>query len=539
MTVARESYMRKLGTRSTWGDLAVYTVALFTALTFLAASLAAQEDSQKVSSAAALIQAGKLDAAEGLLWQVLTRHPENAQALNLLGSIRLGQKRFAEAETLLRRAISLAPQSVPSYVNLARVFHAQDETDKEVATLLEAARLAPSDADVNCSLAAAYIKENDFHHALEALERIPRAHRPDAALPLLAASYLGLGRVADAQSLAPVVAARSVKNPGLRVEFAKVLLDFDFTNDALALLEAAPKQQAPTAKLFFIMGRARERKGELAVAQKDFQRAVELNPNAVDALQALARILASQQQWKKSLELLSRARAAAPDSPDVLRKYTTVSLHAGQTANAVDAAQELVKLRPDEPEALYLLGVARLQNGDTEEARSTFANYTKLRPQDPLAFLALGMVDTSLRDFSAARVNFEKSIELDPNQAEAYYQLALIFRDQGDSHAAISQLEKVVAVDTQRAQAHELLGTLYLLERDYSKAQEHLTRAEALAPDSPDTHYQLGLLFARLNQRDHAQREMDEFHRLKDKEHPGATPPGGRPATSSPPYPPS
>jgi tetratricopeptide (TPR) repeat protein len=536
--VDRKFHKRKLGTRSTWGKVAI-CVALFALIAFLTASLAAQEDSHKLASAAVLIQAGKLDAAEAQLWEVLTQHPENAEALNLLGSIRLRQKRFAEAETLLHRAVSLAPQLMPSYLNLARVFQAQNETDKEIAALLQAARLAPTDADVNCSLAAAYVKQHDFHDALEALERIPRAHRPDAALPLLAASYLGLGRVTEAQSLAPVVAARAVKNPALRVEFAKVLLDFDFTNDALALLEAAPKQQAATAELFFTMGRAREQKGELALAQKDFQRAVELNPNAVDALQALARILAGQQQWEKSLELLSRARAAAPDSPDVLRKYTTVSLHAGHTANAVDAAQQLVKLRPDEPEAAYLLGVARLQNGDTEEARSTFENYTKLRPQDPLAFLALGMVDTSLRDFPAARANFEKSIELDPNQAEAYYQLALIFRDQGDSRAAIVQLEKVVAVDAQRAQAHELLGTLYLLERDYAKAQEHLIRAEALAPDSADTHYQLGLLFARLNQRDHAQREMDEFHRLKDKEHPGATPPGGRPATSSPPYPPS
>ena len=537
--VDRESYLRKLGIRSAAWDLAVYAVVIFTFLAFFTASLVAQEDSQKVAGAATLIQSGKLDAAEGLLWEVLTRHPENAEALNLLGSIRLRQKRFAEAETLLRRAISLAPNLQSAHVNLARVFQAQSETDKEIAALLDAARLAPSDAEVNCSLAAAYLKQNDFHHALEALERIPRAHRPDAALPLLAASYLGLGRVPEAQLLAPVVAARAVKNPGLRVEFAKVLLDFDFINDALALLEIAQKEQPPTAELFFALGRARERKGELALAQKDFQRAVELNPNAIDVLQALARILASQQQWEKSLDLLSRARTLAPDSPDVLRKFATTSLHAGHTANAVDAAQQLVKLRPDEPDALYLLGVARLQNGDTEEARSILESYTKLRPQDPLAFLALGMVEASLHDLPVARANFEQAIRLDPNQVDAHYQLALIFRDQGDSHAAISQLEKAIAVDTQRAQAHELLGTLYLLERDYVKAQEHLTRAEALAPDSADAHYQLGLLFARLNQHDQAQREMDQFRKLKDKEHPGATPPGGRPATSSPPYPPS
>jgi predicted Zn-dependent protease len=182
--VNRESFMRKFGPRSRWRKVAVYTLALFAMLVFLAASAAADHDSpnhdsQKVAGAATLIATGKLDEGEAGLWEVLTRHPENAEALNLLGSIRLQQKRFAESETLLRRAISLAPDLLPAYVNLARAFHAQAEANEEVAALLDAARLAPRDAGVDCGLAAAYLKENNFHLALEALERISGARRPD------------------------------------------------------------------------------------------------------------------------------------------------------------------------------------------------------------------------------------------------------------------------------------------------------------------------------------------------------------------------
>jgi len=537
--IIRKHRERKLTIRSTRQNVAVCVLAIFAMFAFSSAPAAANDDSQNVSQAATLIHNGKLDTAEELLWKVLTQHPDDAEALNLLGSIRLQQKRFAESETLLQRSIALAPSQLPAHKNLARAFHAEGETDKEIAALQDAASLAPNDADVNCTLADAHLKKNDFHDALVALERIPRAHRPDSALPLLAASYLGLNRVTEAQALAPEVTARAAKNPALRVEFAKVLLDFDFTDDALALLAIAQKQQAPTSELFFMLGRARERKGELALAQKDFQRAVDLNPNSLDALQALARMLATQEQWTKALELLTRARTLAPDSPDVLRKFSAASLRAGHTSDAVDAAQQLVKLRPDEPEALYLLGVAQLQNGDTEVARATIEHYTKLRPEDPLAFLALGMVAANLHDFPVARTNFEQSIKLDPNHLEAYYQLALIFREQGDNRAAIAQLEKAAAIDPKHVQTQALLGTLYLMQQDYVKAQEHLTRAEELAPNSPDTHYQLGLLFARLNQPDQAQREMDQFRKLKDKAHPSPTPAGDRPATSAPPDPPS
>ena len=537
MIADRECYLSKSGARSR--NFTVYALTLFTMLAFLTSPMAADEDTQKVAGAATLFQTGKLNEAETLVWGVLTRHPDDAEALNLLGSIRLQQKRYAESETLLRRATSLAPNLLLAYINLARLFHAQEETDKEVAALLDASRLAPSNAEVNCSLAAAYLKGDDYHAALDALERISVARRPDAAFPLLAASYLGLGRVADARSLAAGVAARAAKDPGLRVQFAEVLLDFDLTNDALAILETAQKQQAPTAELFFALGRARERKGELARSQKDFRRALELNPSSVNALQALARVLAGQGEWEKSLELLRRARTSDPNSPDVLRKFAAASLHAGRASDAVDAAQQLVKLRPNESEALYLLGVAQLQNGDSEEARTTLEGYTQLRPQDAIAFLALGMAEYGLHNFPAARANFEQSIKLDSHQAAPYYQLALIFRDQGDNPAAIAQLEKAISVDKQQAQAQALLGTLYLLQQDYGKAQEHLTLAAELAPNTPDTHYQLGLLFARLNQRDRAQREMEQFRKLKDKAHPGATPPGDQPATSPPPYPPS
>lgn len=183
----------------------------------------------------------------------------------------------------------------------------------------------PNVAEIHVLLGQAYA-DNDFHNALASLERIPRTQRPDSALPLLAASYLGLGRIPEAQVLGADVTRRAEKNPRLRVDFAEVLLDFDLVNDALTLLQIAEKQQPPSTEVFFALGRARERKGDVALAQKDLERAVDLNPASIDALQALARILAGEGQWEKSVEFLSRAQKIAPDSPDVLRKLSTANL---------------------------------------------------------------------------------------------------------------------------------------------------------------------------------------------------------------------
>lgn len=537
MTPGQTSYRRKPAFGRAWRRVAIGLV-MFGAL-FPAATFAADSDSQKMDRSAALIRTGNLDGAEAILWEVLSSHPDDVQALNLLATIRLQQKRLTESETLLRRVISLDSESLAARVNLARVFNAQGQTDQEIVAWLDAARLAATDAEVNSGLAAAYLKGNEYQRALEALQRIPKARRPDKAFPLLAAAYLGLGRVAETRALVPAVTDRGAKNPRLPVEFSEVLLDFDLWREARDVLEAAQKQQTPNSELFFALGRASEQNHEFALAQKDYERALELNPKSVAALQALAHLLAGQGQWKKALDLVTRAHDLAPDSPEVLRKLTAVSMRAGQPAQAVDAAQRLVHLRPEEPEALYLLGAALLQNGENEEARSALDKYAKLRPEEPHAYLALGMAQLGLRDLDAARANFEQCIKLDAKQDEAYFQLSLILRDQGDNTSAISDLEKVIAVNPRHARAQALLGELYLSQRDYQKAQSHLISAEELAPDFPDTHYQLGLLYARMNQRDRAQREMEHFHKLKERENPGPRPPEGRVTQSVPPVPPS
>ena len=149
----------------TWLRIVFSMLTLLAMFAFFNVPLRADQDEQKVAIAAKLAKKGQLEEAETIVWDVLTRHPDDAEALNLLGSIRLQQKRFAESETLLRRAITLSPKLLPAYINLAHVFHAQDENDKEIAALLDASRVAPKDAQVNCDLAAAYLKQNDYREA--------------------------------------------------------------------------------------------------------------------------------------------------------------------------------------------------------------------------------------------------------------------------------------------------------------------------------------------------------------------------------------
>src|SRR5262249_7756388 len=80
---------------------------------------AMQRDSSPLETAAALLAAGDLHAAERSLESVLSRH-EDADALHLLGVVRAHQKRFQEAAQLLARAIQLKPSDPQILLNLGQ-----------------------------------------------------------------------------------------------------------------------------------------------------------------------------------------------------------------------------------------------------------------------------------------------------------------------------------------------------------------------------------------------------------------------------------
>src|ERR1700694_4953315 len=77
-------------------------------------------------TAKAEISKGELGRAEEKLWTVLSSDPNQSEALTLLGIIRGRQKRYAEAEALLRRVLQLDPKSVAAHRNLANVLSAQN-----------------------------------------------------------------------------------------------------------------------------------------------------------------------------------------------------------------------------------------------------------------------------------------------------------------------------------------------------------------------------------------------------------------------------
>jgi len=108
------------------------------------------DEAQKAAKVAmAALEKGDLAAAKRDFQKVLTLAPGNAPTLINLGLVEYRQKKYADAETLLKNAVKSAPESGLPWLVLGVVQYEQNKLDAALAALAMAAYLEPKDARVH------------------------------------------------------------------------------------------------------------------------------------------------------------------------------------------------------------------------------------------------------------------------------------------------------------------------------------------------------------------------------------------------------
>ncbi|MDQ1409961.1 MAG: hypothetical protein QOJ41_1696 [Acidobacteriaceae bacterium] len=474
-----------------------------------------------IATAQAEISHGNLDSAEQKLWTILSSEPNQPEALALLGVIRGRQKRYPEAEALLRRVLQLDPKSLPAHRNLANALIAQNKPDAAITEYVELIKLAPRDNLARIDLAHLYLARGQFADALSSLEAIPPGQFPADAIPAKAASLLGVGKTAEAAALIP----RAKQSPAGVAELAEVFLEGNAPQYALRIVDAEIRRssRAP-ALIYYLKGRAQRASGNSAGAQKSFQNALSRDPKSVDTLLNIAEIYASQNQHPESLALLKRANALQPHAPETLRPLIIEAMKTGDNNTALNAAHLLADDNSGSLDDQYLSAAVMLEGKDFVTASSIFTKYVQQRPEDSKGFLGLGIAELAQQHTDEAWKALEKSLQIDPNQPDAEYHLAMVAAAQGDSAEELKHLERAIELQPQHAKALAALGDQYLQAGDLEKARSALERSVAGDPNNYKSQYDLALALAKTGDAEAAKQHMERSHALKAADDAGKNP---------------
>jgi tetratricopeptide (TPR) repeat protein len=453
-----------------------------------------------------------LAGAEKTLWSVLSTGPSNEAALTLLGMIRGRQERYSESEALFRRVLQINPKSIVAGKNLITALVAQEKIDDAIDASQKLAKVLPEDVDLKIELARLYFRRGEYDAALSSIAGLPSRSLPPTAVPVKAASLLGLGRKSDAVALIPQARAHSA----VALELARVFLDANLPDEALKCLPvSAPTTKQAAAAYYELKGKALGSKGQFSPAISNFRSALALNPQSTDTLLGIAKIYTAQNNHSEAVDLLQRAHTLAPDSLPVLRLLIIEALKSGQRKLALRTAYELQQKSPDNLDDMYLNGATMLEVHEYGPTVAIFEKYVGQRPNEPKAQLGLGMAYLSQQRYADAKRALQRATQMDPDMSEAYYQLGMADGKQGNVQEAIQDFERVLQLQPGHAKALVSLGTLYLQQGDMDKAKTALVRGAAADPTNPDVEYQLSLLFSRAGNSAEARQHMDRFRKLK------------------------
>jgi tetratricopeptide (TPR) repeat protein len=230
--------------------------------------------------------------------------------------------------------------------------------------------------------------------------------------------------------------------------------------------------------LYVSLARMEAKAGRFDAAVGQYQKALDADPNHLEALLGMARLYDRQEEQGRALEYYRRAAKAHPENSTAQNDLGLSYAKNDRFDESIAALQRAVTIDPDHKLYRNNLAIVLVEAGRTAEALRTLtpvhgeavANYN-------VGFLLQrgGHKDSALR-------HFEKSLELDPTLSQARHFVALLRKETGATAAAATQTDR-----RQSAPAREP-GTITDANRAVNSAstsrQSEMVQADAVPLDT-------------------------------------------------------
>jgi tetratricopeptide (TPR) repeat protein len=313
-------------------------------------------------------------------------------ALMQLAMINERLKNFAAARDAYETLLTVAPDFPLALNNLAVLYSERlGELDKAYDLAKKANEAAPHEPHLADTLGWILFKKGDYGNALRLLQesagKLP--DQPEIQFHLgMAHDMLGeeqpariaLQKAADAsadfpgkdearQRLALLAIDPRAGNPGVRTELENFLRKQP--NDPAALMR---------------LGQLQQRDGAVDQAVKTYEKVVADNPLYAPATRQLALLYGQlSTDSAKAFELVTKARQAYPDDPDIAKTLGILNYRRGYNPQAADLLKEAAAKRKDDPELLYYLGEVHHQLKQWDECKGALERALTLNLSPVLA----------------------------------------------------------------------------------------------------------------------------------------------------------
>lgn len=182
------------------------------------------------------------------------------------------------------------------------------------------------------------------------------------------------------------------------------------------------------------------------LAIKDFQSALDIDPNCAEAYYGLGRVYRSQKEWEEAVSNLKRAVEFKSDYVEAYRELSSIYWH-----RDIDLAllyiSQAIKIKPDDTN---LYGMREMMYTDKNDWDNVIADCTKIIAIDPdksHAYYNRGYAYANKGMFDLAIKNYNRAIELKPDDSTYILFRGIAYWKKDDEYNARRDFERVIELE--------------------------------------------------------------------------------------------
>jgi Flp pilus assembly protein TadD len=310
---------------------------------------------REVNSPELHVLAERVEEGEEVSWNFLTDPGQGmAESYLTLAALLAGETTPAFALLNARAAQALRPDLVDAVILTAEILAEQDQYALAAEVLATVPATHPAFHAAEIERAEALLADGHEEAAVEVLESLARSH-PDIQQvhAALGDTFRRLERFSESAS----------------------------AYDAAIALDETPGERWDWY-LYYVRGIAYERTDRFDLAEPDFRRALELNPDHPLVLNYLGYSLVEERKnFDEALDMIERAVAARPDDGYITDSLGWVLYRLGRFEEAVEPMERAVQLEPLDPIINDHLGDVLWMVGRKREAEFQWKRALSLEPE--------------------------------------------------------------------------------------------------------------------------------------------------------------
>jgi len=394
----------------------------------------------QVERVAALISSNRIGEAEQQLDSILKRSPDDALALNLLGTVRAQQGRLDEAEALFAHALRVDRQFAGAHMNLAYLYLLKGAPEKTVAELKEVHRLVPDDDDTSYKLAHLLFTLARFDECIAFVAETRQTSQPSPALlAVLGNAYLKKGDTAKAEESYRLTLAAQNNNADALLGMALVAQSKGDAQSASVYLSRTRGLIADSPEMLYRFAVAALSSKLFEDARSALEKAVQLKPDEPAYLVALGAVWLKKPDLFEAERVFRRALELQQSNPQAQMYLGYILLKQKKYTEARGWLEKSIG-KDAAPETFYYLGVIAQEQNEDERAVGFFENAIRLQSSFANAHIALGSLYLKLKNYERARHELEAGVKLNPDDTKAHYNLARLYALQKDQRRAQEEM---------------------------------------------------------------------------------------------------